>query len=251
MAIQTVDYFKGKFVTGYVLTAADIADWLDSFRSMLVSVPLGDTTGLDDTLSAYRKVADKIATTDIDGLADFVNALLTNVLTTASSISQSQISGLPDALASFATNESVQSLVNSALHTVTPSVGENGNWWVNGADTGVKATGADGAAPSIGTNSNWFVGTTDTGVRANYTRQIDYNADIAGTRNGVAGNVFTASRAFVPTSLSVYFDGARLTAGNGADYVINSDNTGIILARAVTDKNMLIFDYLPTNYGAE
>ncbi len=51
----------------------------------------------------------------------------------------------------------------------TPVIGENGNWWIGGVDTGVPATGADGqngATPEIGSNGNWWIGGVDTGVPA-------------------------------------------------------------------------------------
>ena len=91
---------------------------------------------------------------------------------------------------------------------LTPTIGENGNWWIGDTDTGVKAAAADGRdgadgkdgvdgkdgangkdgidgkdgvdgkdgtdgaqgapglTPSIGDNGNWWLGDTDTGVRA-------------------------------------------------------------------------------------
>ena len=51
----------------------------------------------------------------------------------------------------------------------TPVIGENGNWWIGGVDTGVPATGADGqdgTTPHIGENGNWWIGNVDTGVPA-------------------------------------------------------------------------------------
>lgn len=45
-------------------------------------------------------------------------------------------------------------------------IGENGNWFINNYDTGVKARGDDGITPHIGANGNWFLGDTDTGVAA-------------------------------------------------------------------------------------
>ena len=66
----------------------------------------------------------------------------------------------------------------------TPFIGENGNWWIGGTDTGVKAagekgekgdtgekgetgaSGKDGNTPFIGENGNWWIGGTDTGVKA-------------------------------------------------------------------------------------
>lgn len=72
----------------------------------------------------------------------------------------------------------------------TPYIGDNGNWWIGGVDTGIKAEGSDGAdgsdgsdgkdgqdgkdgedgkdglTPYIGSNGNWWIGTTDTGIKA-------------------------------------------------------------------------------------
>lgn len=50
-------------------------------------------------------------------------------------------------------------------------IGENGNWWIDGVDTGKSAKGESGEkgdAPkiTIGTNGNWFVDDLDTGVSA-------------------------------------------------------------------------------------
>ena len=55
----------------------------------------------------------------------------------------------------------------------TPSIGENGNWWVGSEDTGVPATirgkdGADGLTPEI-KDGNWWIGGEDTGVKAEGT----------------------------------------------------------------------------------
>jgi hypothetical protein len=61
----------------------------------------------------------------------------------------------------------------------TPAIGANGNWYINGTDTGLPsrgatgatgirgvtgATGATGATPTIGTNGNWYINGTDTGL---------------------------------------------------------------------------------------
>ena len=51
----------------------------------------------------------------------------------------------------------------------TPVIGENGNWWIGGVDTGAPATGADGedgATPEIGENGNWWIDGEDTGIPA-------------------------------------------------------------------------------------
>lgn len=67
---------------------------------------------------------------------------------------------------------------------VTPTIGDNGNWFIGNTDTGKPSRGADGAkgvdgtdgkdgangkdgtngiTPRIGTNGNWYLGDTDTG----------------------------------------------------------------------------------------
>ena len=60
----------------------------------------------------------------------------------------------------------------------TPTIGANGNWWIGGVDTGIPATGSNGAdgsdgsdgtdglTPYIGSNGNWWIGSTDTGIKA-------------------------------------------------------------------------------------
>lgn len=51
----------------------------------------------------------------------------------------------------------------------TPVIGENGNWWIGGVDTGAPATGVDGedgATPEIGENGNWWIDGEDTGIPA-------------------------------------------------------------------------------------
>ncbi|RPE00025.1 hypothetical protein EGM88_01820 [Aureibaculum marinum] len=50
-------------------------------------------------------------------------------------------------------------------------IGENGNWWIDGVDSGKPAkgdTGADGKAPkiTIESNGNWWINGVDTGVSA-------------------------------------------------------------------------------------
>lgn len=50
-----------------------------------------------------------------------------------------------------------------------PVIGENGNWIINGVDTGIPARGQDGkdgVTPEIGANGNWFIDGRDTGVPA-------------------------------------------------------------------------------------
>lgn len=58
---------------------------------------------------------------------------------------------------------------------ITPSIGDNGNWYIGSTDTGKPSrgatgapgkdgtAGADGITPHIGDNGNWYLGSTDTG----------------------------------------------------------------------------------------
>lgn len=39
-----------------------------------------------------------------------------------------------------------------------PYIGENGNWWINGVDTKIKA---EGSTPYIGVNGNWWIDGVD------------------------------------------------------------------------------------------
>ncbi|MGL5415439.1 MAG: exosporium glycoprotein BclB-related protein, partial [Clostridium sp.] len=48
----------------------------------------------------------------------------------------------------------------------TPYIGANGNWFINGVDTGYPSrgpAGANGYTPYIGPNGNWFINGIDTG----------------------------------------------------------------------------------------
>lgn len=54
---------------------------------------------------------------------------------------------------------------------VTPNIGDNGNWWINGEDTGIPATGEDGQDGdmpdiTIGDDGHWYINGEDTGVYA-------------------------------------------------------------------------------------
>lgn len=55
----------------------------------------------------------------------------------------------------------------------TPSIGDNGHWWISGEDTGIRAEGTDGITPHIGENGHWYIGDTDTQVQAEGTDGMD------------------------------------------------------------------------------
>lgn len=244
MAVKTLQYFKDLFKTGYVITEADYADWLDSFRHAGTPVPLGDTTGLASILAGYRRILDKVPVGDIQGLSDYITNLTANYLTTSSIIPQNKIEDLAVTLANFVTVAVVQQMINDAVGASIPNVGVNGNWWVNGVDTGTQAGGSNGVNPIVNAQGNWEVDGVDTGIKADYSRKTDYNANISGPRTGEVGGVFTASGRYKAGSISVWMDGLRMSKGNDSDFVEHSD-TQIQMNRAVTMNNKLIFEYLP------
>lgn len=59
------------------------------------------------------------------------------------------------------TCSSCQAVVESDYY-----IGENGNWFIYGKDTGKSSKGNNGDTPFIGTNGNWWVGKTDLGQPA-------------------------------------------------------------------------------------
>ena len=76
----------------------------------------------------------------------------------------------------FEGNEMVMTFANGATirtaapTSIIPYIGENGNWWVNGEDLGVKA---EAQVPTVGSNGNWWIGETDTGVKAQGENGVD------------------------------------------------------------------------------
>lgn len=60
-------------------------------------------------------------------------------------------------------------------------IGENGNWWIDGLDTGKSAKGDKGVAPDIavGENGNWKIDSIDTGVSATGQKGKDASEIIA------------------------------------------------------------------------
>ena len=80
----------------------------------------------------------------------------------------------------------------------TPTIGENGNWYLGDTDTGKPSRGADGAngkdgaggkdgtTPTIGENGNWYLGDTDTGKPSRGTTGVP-GKDGANGKDGADG----------------------------------------------------------------
>lgn len=92
----------------------------------------------------------------------------------------------------------------------TPSIGFDGNWYIDGKDTGRPSRGIPGATPEIGENGNWFVDGEDTGKPSR-----GMGADGADGKSVTSATVGTVSEADGYTVTPVTFglsDGSSLPA---------------------------------------
>ena len=114
-----------------------------------------------DESGAYTKVSGKLSAeaTEYEIKHLDLNGKYTYVVTTVATVD----------------NKDYESVWSNEAHyraDEAPYIGSNGNWWVGGTDTGVKAAGddgkpgKDGETPYIGENGNWWIGFTDTKVKA-------------------------------------------------------------------------------------
>lgn len=143
------------------------------------------------------------------------------------------------------------------------TMGENGNWLIDGVDSGKSwkgdkgnngtdgkdgadgtngKDGADGITPHVGANGNWFIGTTDTGVKAqgidgtNGTNGTNGKDGVNGTNgtNGLTPHIGGNGHWFIGTTdTGVPAKGTNGTNGtngkngvdgkDGAYYVPNTD----------------------------
>ena len=114
-----------------------------------------------DESGAYTKVSEKLSAeaTEYEIKQLDLNGKYTYVVTTVATVD----------------NQDYESVWSNEAHyraDEAPYIGSNGNWWVGGTDTGVKAAGddgkpgKDGETPYIGENGNWWIGFTDTKIKA-------------------------------------------------------------------------------------
>ncbi len=129
----------------------------------------------------------------------------------------------------------------------TPTIGANGNWWIGGVDTGIPATGSNGAdgsdgsdgtdglTPYIGSNGNWWIGSTDTGIKATDSDGKDGQNGVDGQdgKDGVGiANIEINENGELVVTLT---DGTEKNLGK----VTGSDGVGITGA-AINDDGELI-----------
>ena len=114
-----------------------------------------------DESGAYTKVSEKLSAeaTEYEIKNLDLNGKYTYVVTTVATVDSKDYESVWSNEAHYRADEA-------------PYIGSNGNWWVGGTDTGVKAAGddgkpgKDGETPYIGENGNWWIGFTDTKVKA-------------------------------------------------------------------------------------
>ena len=114
-----------------------------------------------DESGAYTKVSEKLPAeaTEYEIKNLDLNGKYTYVVTTVATVDSMDYESVWSNEAHYRADEA-------------PYIGSNGNWWVGGTDTGVKAAGddgkpgKDGETPYIGENGNWWIGFTDTKVKA-------------------------------------------------------------------------------------
>ena len=114
-----------------------------------------------DESGAYTKVSEKLSAeaTEYEIKNLDLNSKYTYVVTTVATVDSKDYESVWSNEAHYRADEA-------------PYIGSNGNWWVGGTDTGVKAAGddgkpgKDGETPYIGENGNWWIGFTDTKVKA-------------------------------------------------------------------------------------
>ena len=114
---------------------------------------------------------------------------------------------------------------------ITPTIGDNGNWYIGSTDTGKPSRGATGAkgdagatgpagapgkdgkdgtngiTPTIGTNGNWYISNTDTGKPSRGTKgdpgapgKDGAGMDITGATVGQIAKITAVDASGVPTA---------------------------------------------------
>lgn len=152
---DTARALKLEWLSTSIAQAAASSAWEAFKKTQATADKLAQAEGRLDDLS--RKTDAALTELDkVDGLMDGI---------------QAEVDRAHDAA------QKAQDLLNSGIlqgeKGDTPSIGENGNWWISGEDTGIRAEGRDGIPPHIGDNGHWYIGDTDTQVQAEGTDGMD------------------------------------------------------------------------------
>ena len=100
---------------------------------------------------------------------------------------------------------------------ITPHIGSNGNWWIGEVDTEVQAIGRNGKTPLIGANGHWWIGGTDTGVSA--YGQPGPQGEQGPAGRGIQSIEKTDTQGLIDTYTITYTDGttSEFLVTNGAN----------------------------------
>ena len=102
-----------------------------------------------------------------------------------------------------------------------PAIGENGNWFIDGNDTGIPAKGRDGGSSmfTIGDNGNWFIDGNDTGIPA---KGKDGSSSV--TTIGENGNWFIDG---MDTGIPASGQSSVVAIGENGNWFIDGIDTGV------------------------
>ncbi len=120
-----------------------------------------DIEGLQAQIDALKATVQSLQS-EIDG-----GAVITNVAESSTGVTVTLSNGK-----SFTISNGTDGEDGAAGKSTVVEIGENGNWYIDGEDTGVAAAGKDGedgqpgSVVEIGENGNWFIDGEDTGVSA-------------------------------------------------------------------------------------
>ena len=115
-------------------------------------------------------------------------------------------------------------------------IGPNGNWFVDGKDTGVSAAGEDGSRVEIGPNGHWYIDGEDTGVSA---VPSDEPVSIGQNGNWFVGGEDTGIAAAGE-------DGSVVTVGPDGHWYIDGVDTGFAVGSDLDPQGL---EYCPLEDG--
>ncbi|MBQ8339455.1 MAG: metallophosphoesterase [Clostridia bacterium] len=106
------------------------------------------------------------------------------------------------------------------------TIGDNGNWFIDGVDSGVPAKGKDGTKVTIGPNGNWFLDGEDTGIAAAGKDGSNGSNGTSGTQVtiGPNGNWFLDGQ---DTGISAAGkNGTKVTIGQNGNWFLDGVDSG-------------------------
>lgn len=119
-----------------------------------------------------------------------------------------------------------------ALANTYPTIGDNGNWFISGKDTGVLAKGL---TPFIGSNGNWWVGNEDTGVLADPAELSKLTQQAQAAQTAAQTSAEAASQSAAEAAGSATAAQSAQTAAEAAQTKADADATATAEARKIVE----------------